>query len=160
MKECNLCPSSWRFAYSWSIANKYGKYDKEKQDVLWAVEDPYLLPPDLKELTFPGFLYKDDMISIFSDVDKDTPTHLLIFPIKHVEDLYILSHTDILKAALCAAEQLVERSGVAEAYISISAKKDGTSYVPHSHIHVQSQSVMNLDLLDLPPYFYTQSKYY
>lgn len=159
-KACLLCPNDWRFSYAWSVSRIHGKYNMDLKKLIEEASSEDEVPAHIREDVFEGFIYKDDTLAIFTDVDKDSPTHLLIVPIEHLEDLYILGRPDLLMASMCAAEQLVEISEVPEAYISISSKKDGTSYVPHSHIHVQSQSIMGVENMELPHEFYKRSKYY
>ena len=158
--SCLVCPNDWRFPYAWSLSRIHGKYKMDLKKIIEDANSDEDIPEDIRKDVFEGFIYKDETIAIFTDVDKDSPTHLLIVPTEHVEDLYILSRPDLLMVAMCAAEQLVEMSGVDEAYISISSKRSGTSYVPHSHIHVQSSSIMGVETMDIPHEFYKRSKYY
>lgn len=142
----------------WSAGKTYGKGDLVKRSIIAKAESLLEVPKYLQQNVFPGFIYKDEHIAIFPDISQDAPTHWLILPIEHIDDLHILQRPELLHIVYCAAEQIVELSGAEEAYISISTKKDGTSYFPHTHMHVQSQKV--IENLALEPYFYRKSKYY
>ena len=155
---CEFCPNNWRFPYAWSAGLRYGKGDYERRALVARARSLSDIPADLQQNVFPGFIYKDEQIAIFADIDNDAPTHWLILPIEHIDDLHILQRPELLHIVYCAAEQIVELSGAEEAYISISTKKDGTSYFPHTHMQVQSQTLITN--LALEPYFYRKSKYF
>lgn len=163
--ECGLCPKSWKFAYSYYTALEYGKYDEVFLPQIYQATSIDDIPSDIR-LKFNNrpvdFLYMDDTLAIFQDVDMDSNTHLLLFPIKHIDRLDILKYPVILNSMICAANMVVELAGLAEAYISISTKKDNTDYIPHFHMHIQSRDFIDYENLKnlLYPQFYLDSEFF
>lgn len=163
--ECGLCPKSWKFGYSYYTALEYGKYDEIYLPQIYQATSEDQIPSDIK-LKFKGrvvdFLYMDDDIAIFQDVDLDSVTHLLIFPVKHVDRLFILREPDLLKSMICASNMIIELAKLKEAYMSVSTKIGETDYIPHFHMHVQSRDAIDYENLKnlLYPGFYKDSIYY
>lgn len=161
--SCALCPDDWRFSYSVFTAQKYGRYNENVlQKVYDAKEESDI--PSLVLKQFKGrdyeFIYKDEHMAIFYDIYQDMATHLLIFPIKHIERFDILKYPDILMRMYCAGNSIIKLADFKECYISVSSKQ--TDYVPHFHMHVQSKNESTFEGLKnlLYPYFYEDSEFF
>lgn len=163
--ECALCPKNWRFAYSYYTALEYGKYDEVYLPQIYQATSDDDIPSEIK-LKFNNrpvdFLYMDEDIAIFQDVDMDSVTHLLVFPVKHIDRLDILKYPVLFNSMICAANMVVELAKLAEAYISISTKIHNTDYIPHFHMHVQSRDAIDYENLKnlLYPKFYLDSEFF
>jgi diadenosine tetraphosphate (Ap4A) HIT family hydrolase len=163
--QCALCPTNWRFKYSYYTALEYGKYDTVFLPNIYSAQSENDIPQQIR-LKFSNqkvdFLYMDDEIAIFQDVDQDSVTHLLIFPVKHIDRLYILHSPELLKNIMCAANMVIELAKLPEAYMSISTKIGNTDYIPHFHMHIQSRDAIDYQGLKnlLYPGFYKDSKYF
>jgi histidine triad (HIT) family protein len=89
----------------------------------------------------PGdILYRDEEIVAFRDISPMAPVHLLVIPVKHINQLADLSEADLpLMARLIGvANQLARQEGVAESgyRLVINSGKEGGQVVPHLHMHV------------------------
>lgn len=155
-----MCPDDWRFVYSYGIAHARGKADPalHKLKLLTGIDQ---LPLELKE-EFQGlnpFLYKDDNFVIVYDAEEDMPLHLLLIPVRHVENLDVLDDLELVRHMFLAGQFIVKSSSsLKEAYLSISSKKESFQgdYFRHFHLHLQSRDVLDKEELIslLTPGFY------
>jgi diadenosine tetraphosphate (Ap4A) HIT family hydrolase len=157
---CYLCPDDWRFVYSHGIARARGKADPYIQ-TLKSLHSVDQLKPEVRA-EFEGvqhFLYKDENFVIVYDAEEDMPLHLLLIPVKHVENLAVLNDLDLVRDMFLAGEFIVKNSSsLKEAYLSISTKKEPYQgdYFRHFHLHLQSRDTLDKDELIslLTPGFY------
>ena len=89
----------------------------------------------------PGeFLYKDEEIIAFRDINPQAPTHLLIIPKSHIPSLAHLSEADspLIGHMVNAANELAKKEGISESgyRLAISCGEDGGQVVPHLHMHL------------------------
>lgn len=156
---CYMCPTDWRFKYSYGIARKRGKVDPDIA-LIKSLTHFYELPEHLKDEEFSNdFIYIDEALAIIYDAEADMPLHLLIIPVLHVENLEVLDHLELLRDMFLAGDFIVKNSSsLKEAYLSISSKKEPYQgdYFRHFHLHLQSQDVIDKqELLSLlTPGFY------
>ena len=161
--SCALCPDDWRFSYATLTAQEYGKDDNNLLQKVYDAKNEDEMPPIILE-KFKGrdygFIYKDEYMAIFYDVQQDMATHLLMLPINHIERFDILKYPDILMRMYCAGNSIVNLAGFQECYISVSSKQ--LDYVPHFHMHVQSKNESTFEGLKklLYPYFYEDSEFF
>ena len=155
-----MCPTDWRFKYSYGIAKRRGKADPDIP-LIKSLTNFYELPERLKNEKFTEdcFLYIDETLAIIYDAEADMPLHLLILPVAHIENFDILNYPEVLSNMLLAGQYIVKNSSTLnEAYISISAKKEEYqgSYFRHFHLHLQSRDVIDREELIslLTPKFY------
>ena len=86
------------------------------------------------------FVYEDEHVVAFKDVDPQAPTHVLIIPRKPIpriaearpEDHQVLGHL-LLKAAEVARKLGLEKSGYR---LVLNSGRDGGESVPHLHCHI------------------------
>jgi diadenosine tetraphosphate (Ap4A) HIT family hydrolase len=157
---CYICPDDWRFVYSYGIAHARGKADPELQ-ALKSLQSSTELKDELKA-EFEGlqpFLYKDDNFVIVYDAEEDMPLHLLLIPVRHVENLDVLNDLELVRSMFLAGQFIVKNSSsLKEAYLSISSKKESFQgdYFRHFHLHLQSRDVLDKEelLSLLTPGFY------
>jgi histidine triad (HIT) family protein len=89
----------------------------------------------------PGdFVYKDEEVLAFRDINPIAPTHILIVPKKHVISLVELTDQDLPMVARMVqiASDLAQKEGIAERgyRLVINTGKDGTQLVQHLHLHL------------------------
>ena len=89
----------------------------------------------------PGdFVYKDEEVLAFRDINPIAPTHILIVPKKHVVSLVQLTEQDLPMVAKMVqiASDLAQKEGIAERgyRLVINTGKDGTQLVQHLHLHL------------------------
>jgi histidine triad (HIT) family protein len=86
------------------------------------------------------FVYKDDEILAFRDIQPIAPTHILIIPKKHITSLVELGDADLPLTAkmVKVANELARKEGIAEKgyRLVINTGKEGTQIVQHLHLHL------------------------
>jgi diadenosine tetraphosphate (Ap4A) HIT family hydrolase len=138
-----MCPNDWRFNYSYGIARSKGKHDPFVVS-LRAMTSLEEVPADIREEfgDKDPFLYKDDDFAIVYDAEEDMPLHLLFIPINHIENFDVLNHLGLLRKMFLMGDYIVKQSsGLKEAYLSVSSKKESFQgeYFKHFHMHLQSK---------------------
>ncbi len=83
------------------------------------------------------FIYTDDEIVAFADIDPQAPVHVLIVPKMHIENLN-KANNDILGKCLGVAVKLAGKQGISDqGYRTvINCNKFGGQAVSHLHIHL------------------------
>lgn len=89
----------------------------------------------------PGdFVYRDDEIAAFRDVNPVAPTHILLVPVRHMESLEELQPEDVglIGRMVLRAKALAEQESVAESgyRLVVNNGPDGGQVVPHVHLHL------------------------
>ena len=89
----------------------------------------------------PGnFVYKDDEIVAFRDINPLTPTHLLVLPVKHIAALTDLAPTDsaLMGNMIAVANKVAKDEGIADSgyRLVVNSGKHAGQLVAHLHIHV------------------------
>lgn len=85
------------------------------------------------------FLYEDDQIMAFRDVDPQAPLHFLIIPKRHIESAAALTQADgdMLAKVFEVAAQIVKQEGHTDGYrVVTNTGPFGGQSVPHLHFHV------------------------
>jgi len=89
----------------------------------------------------PGeFIYRDEQISAFRDINPIAPTHILIVPNKHITDVNDLDTKDepLIGHLFTVARQLAEEMGIDQSgyRLIINSGPDAGQVVFHLHLHL------------------------
>ena len=86
------------------------------------------------------FVYEDDEIIAFKDINPQAPIHILVIPKKHIESIIDLTDEDemldgkMYTAVRKIAKKLnIEESGFR---LIVNCGKDAGQEVPHLHFHI------------------------
>ena len=86
------------------------------------------------------FLYQDDDIVCFRDIDPQAPVHLLVIPRKHISSLALLDDADLplIGATVNVANQMARSEGISERgyRLAINCGAQGGQLIPHLHMHL------------------------
>jgi histidine triad (HIT) family protein len=86
------------------------------------------------------FLYQDEEVVVFRDINPKAPVHILIVPKKHIEKLQLVSDNekDLLGQMLLVAQKIAEGEKIAESgyKIVVNCGEGAGQIVPHLHIHL------------------------
>ncbi len=86
------------------------------------------------------FVYEDDQVVVFEDINPQAPVHLLIVPKKHIADLNHLeaSENDLIGHVYQVAKKMAAENGIADSgYRLVSNCGDeGGQTVYHIHFHL------------------------
>ena len=86
-----------------------------------------------------AFVYEDDDIVAFRDLNPQAPTHVLVIPRRHLASLDEAEPGDarLLGSLLLAAKAIASREGLAGGYrVVTNIGPDGGQSVAHLHLHV------------------------
>lgn len=89
----------------------------------------------------PGqFVYQDDQVVAFRDINPVAPVHVLVVPRAHIESLGTLqpNDTEIAGRLLQASAQVARLEGIDQRGFRVSANTgaDADNHVAHLHLHV------------------------
>lgn len=92
------------------------------------------------------FVYSDDQVVVFEDINPQAPVHLLIVPKTHIEDLNHLekSDGDLISHIYQIAKKLAAEYDIAESGYRIVSNcgDDGGQTVYHIHFHLLGGRVL------------------
>jgi len=85
-------------------------------------------------------VYEDEQVMAFTDLNPQAPTHVLVIPKAHRENLLALTEADrdLAGALLLKGAEIARRLGVAEPGFRLVANcgADGGQTVDHLHLHL------------------------
>ncbi len=85
------------------------------------------------------FAHRDDDVVAFTDVNPQAPQHLLVMPVKHVENVATLAGSGdaALMAKLFGTAAQLGREQDAQGFrLVVNTGEHGGQTVPHVHVHV------------------------
>ncbi|ADQ15103.1 histidine triad nucleotide-binding protein [Halanaerobium hydrogeniformans] len=86
------------------------------------------------------FVYSDDRLVVFKDINPQAPVHLLIVPKKHISNLNNLEkeNNNLIGHIYQVAKQLAAEKNIAESGYRIvsNCNDDGGQSVYHIHFHL------------------------
>lgn len=87
-----------------------------------------------------NFIYSDQSITVFEDINPVAPIHYLIVPNKHIPSLNQLKQEDVdlFSKLFFVAKDLAAQAGIAEEgyRLMINTGENGRQTVPHLHMHL------------------------
>ena len=90
--------------------------------------------------TSTRFLYENDKLVVFKDINPHAPVHLLIVPKKHIRSVNDLSEPDrpILAEMMIVAGDMARKQGIAESgyRLFLNVEKGGGQVIFHLHMHL------------------------
>jgi histidine triad (HIT) family protein len=94
-----------------------------------------------------SFVYQDEEVTAFNDINPQAPSHILIVPNKHIGSVSDASAEDqaVLGKLLLAAAQIAQEKGVADKgyRLVINTGADGGQSVSHLHVHLLAERKMS-----------------
>jgi histidine triad (HIT) family protein len=85
-------------------------------------------------------IHEDEWIIAFEDIHPQAPTHLLLIPKLHIENLNAVEsdHAEVLSKLLMGAKDLAKHLGFNESgyRLVINTNQDGGQTVFHLHVHL------------------------
>jgi len=86
------------------------------------------------------FLYENDNLVVFRDINPHAPVHLLIVPKRHIRSINDLTQgdSDILAEMIMTARQMAKKENVdASGYkLLFNVEKGGGQVIFHLHLHL------------------------
>ena len=97
-----------------------------------------------KEIT-SDYVYEDDQITSFRDMEPQAPEHVLIIPKRHIESLDTAQDTDaeLLAHILLKVKDIAADLGIKDGYRVVNnCGEDGGQTVKHLHFHLLGKRKM------------------
>ncbi len=86
------------------------------------------------------FLYENDRLVVFKDINPSAPVHILIVPKRHIRSINDLSPGDeaILSEMIFTAKETAKDQGVAESGYKLlfNVERGGGQVIFHIHLHL------------------------
>ena len=86
------------------------------------------------------FLYEDDTVVVFRDINPNAPVHLLIVSKKHIRSINNLTDTDeeIVAHMIAVAKKIAKKKGINESGYKLlfNVEKGGGQVIFHLHLHL------------------------
>ncbi len=87
-----------------------------------------------------NFVYEDENVAAFNDLNPQAPVHILVIPKKHLDHLdhAAIADQQLLGQLLSVASTVAGNAGIAEAGYRVVTNigEDGGQSVGHLHVHV------------------------
>ena len=85
-------------------------------------------------------VYQDDVVTAFRDIAPQAPTHIVLIPNRHIENLSELDEQDAddLGAMLLVAQNIAATEGIEDRgyRLVINTGVNAGQSVPHLHLHI------------------------
>lgn len=91
-------------------------------------------------------VHRDEKVVAFKDINPQAPVHLLVIPVKHIENLMKadVQDSESLVAVFAAIKELAVKHGLEEGFrVVTNCGENGGQTVGHLHFHVLGRRVMS-----------------
>lgn len=82
------------------------------------------------------FLFEDDKIMVFPDINPARQIHILVVPKKHMKDFMELTNFALMKHVVSVVQKVIKDQGLTEKGFKVFMNGGGAQVVDHLHIHV------------------------
>ena len=86
------------------------------------------------------FLFENDRLVVFRDINPHAPVHLLVVPKVHIRSINDLdeTHGDIVSELIFTAREMARREGVSESGYKLlfNVERGGGQVIFHLHLHL------------------------
>lgn len=90
--------------------------------------------------TATQFLYENDLLVVFKDINPHAPVHLLIVPKKHIRSINDLTdeHQEIVANIIMVAKEMAKQQGISKSgyRIFFNVERGGGQVIFHLHLHL------------------------
>ncbi|MCD8025238.1 MAG: histidine triad nucleotide-binding protein [Candidatus Gastranaerophilales bacterium] len=90
------------------------------------------------------FIYEDDTVAVFKDINPKMPVHLLVVPKKHIESLNFLEDEKLSGTLLQTVRKVCKKLGITDYKTLINTGKGAGQEVFHIHLHILAGGNFNL----------------
>ncbi len=87
------------------------------------------------------FIYENEDLVVFKDINPKADTHLLVVPRLHVESLNELDDEKLLASLLSGVKNVTKKLGIKSYKTVINTGREAGQEVFHLHIHVLSGNI-------------------
>jgi len=92
--------------------------------------------------TATPFIYQDDDVVAFRDIQPQAPVHVLVVPRRHADSLKDVNDERLLGRLLASACKAAAKAGLEQYRLVVNTGADAGQSVPHLHLHILGGRVM------------------
>ncbi len=85
-----------------------------------------------------NFIYEDENVIAFNDLNPQAPVHFLVVPKKHYESLNTIDSKEAFADIFSAVPKICEKLGVKEYRTVVNTGESAGQSVFHIHVHVMA----------------------
>ncbi len=85
------------------------------------------------------FVYENENVVVFNDINPKAPVHLLVVPKVHVPSLNELEDKNLMGELLSAVKETTKKIGLKSYKTLINTGKDAGQEVFHLHLHIMGE---------------------
>lgn len=82
------------------------------------------------------FIYEDDEVMVFKDLNPVKPVHLLIVPKAHVSELTAVEEPVLFQQLFTIVQNMIAREGLRDKGYRVVINGGGAQLVNHLHLHL------------------------
>ena len=82
------------------------------------------------------FVYENDYVAAFNDINPKAPVHVLVVPKVHIASLNELEDKNLMGELLAAVKAVAQKTGLKAYKTLINTGKEAGQEVFHLHLHV------------------------
>lgn len=82
------------------------------------------------------FVYENEYVVVFKDINPKAPIHLLVVPKTHVASLNELEDKNLMEELLMAVKETTKKIGLKSYKTLINTGKEAGQEVFHLHVHI------------------------
>ncbi len=82
------------------------------------------------------FLFEDEQVVAFKDINPQAPTHVLVIPRKHYSSVKELDDETLMGHLITAAKKVAEKLGLSDFRIVVNTGPKAGQTVFHLHVHL------------------------
>ena len=90
------------------------------------------------------FVYENEYVVVFKDINPIAPVHLLVVPRVHVESLNELEDKILMAELLQAVKDVTKKIGMKSYKVLIHTGKEAGQEIPHLHLHITGRAAKGL----------------
>jgi histidine triad (HIT) family protein len=89
------------------------------------------------------FLFADDSVVAFNDINPQAPVHILVIPRKHYNSIKEIEDEQLVGHLFSAAKEVAKKMGLAGYRLVINTGREAGQTVFHLHLHLLAGRAMH-----------------
>lgn len=89
-----------------------------------------------------NFLFEDDRVVAFKDINPQAPTHVLVIPKHHYESIKDITDEGLIGHLFTAAKEVAKMQGLTDYRLVINTGPQAGQSVFHLHLHLLGGRIM------------------
>ena len=82
------------------------------------------------------FTYEDKDMMVFKDIHPQKPTHLLVVPKQHIDDLLMMKDKGLMMKLVETTQHMIKKTGLSQKGYRLEVNGGGAQIIDHFHVHL------------------------